>query len=220
MILSLGAGTGRCGTQSLAYLLDGCDEVAVDHEGNPHIPYDGFYPGLLSRHKQEWGRKGKNKDITHVGDVAFYWLYCLEDVVDMWSHKVKILFLKRDRTETVESYMDYTGKRHHWQEHSGDYWIKDSTWYREFPKFEVSSDLEKEEQKRQSLFKYYDFYYEKVDDILDKQDQIDNFDAELFPMEKLNSKEGQKDIFDFYEIPEKNRRYRNKCRYNVNRDRK
>lgn len=218
MILSIGAGTGRCGTQSLAYLLDGCTSVDVKHENKPHIPYGDYSKFLIKRHKRNWLERGRNKNPNHIGDVAFYWLYCLYDVIDIWSGKVKILFLKRDREETVESYDKYTGKKHHWQEHDGDYWVKDPVWYKEFPKFEVSSDLDKKEQKKQSLFKYYDFYYDKVNDILNKKDKIDNFDAELFPMDKLNNKQGQEDIFDFYEIPEKNRRYRNKCKYNVNRD--
>jgi len=34
-------------------------------------------------------------------------------------------------------------------------------------------------------------------------------------MNKLNSKQGQKDIFDFYEIPEGNRRYKESCKYNT-----
>lgn len=209
----LGGGTGRCGTKSLAKLLNGCQKVSATHEHKPRLPYVSSRKQQIIRHVQRWRAEAKKKGLTHVGDIAFYWLYGVEALAKKVKKPVKILFLKRDKEETVDSYMRHVRNRNHWQNHDGEYWNLDQVWDDKYPSFNVSDELEVEVQRKKAIKKYYDFYYKKASIMI----EMNSFVGEIMDMDNLNSKEGQDKIFDFYEISQAQREYKEDCRYNVNR---
>ena len=105
----IGIGSGRCGTQSLARLLNEQPGQRVTHEQlGDQVPWGDAigYSGTL---------KGD-------GDVAFYWLPAVRRLLktDMAS---RIICLKRPMGPTVDSYLRKTDGFNPWQD-SGARWSK------------------------------------------------------------------------------------------------
>lgn len=146
--LIIGLGTGRCGTMSLSKLLTAQENCFVTHEmgGRP----------LLSWNKDEYlfenyYRLIKNRRQQFIGDVAFY---NLPYAIDYLSKNEKTVFviLRRDKQETIKSYLKKTEGRNHCITHDGSKWRLDS-WDKCYPKFDVT-------EKEAALSAYYDHYYE------------------------------------------------------------
>ena len=70
-MIVLGIGTGRCGTQSLARLINGCKMTACEHEMPDNLPWK-FDRELYEKRARELSRG----TLTHVayGDVGSYYL--------------------------------------------------------------------------------------------------------------------------------------------------
>lgn len=179
-MIVLGAGTGRCGTQSLAILLNGCKNAFVTHEKKPMLPWgtNSYFERRL--------RKMQNSDFSIVGDVASTYLPYMEKYDGF-----KKIVLKRDKQETVDSFMRHSGPRNNWQKRG----LSHPQWFKIFPVY--SDELSKEE----AIAKYWEEYYERAEEV-----------AEVFPLEALNSEEGQDKIFDYLEIQGE---YTLPCRYNA-----
>jgi len=100
----LGLGSGRCGTKSLATLLNLQPGVEVSHEdfhshGRPfRLSYDYNPKNLALAFKAL-----SLRDPPIVGDSAFYWI---NNVIPLLNHKpdVKCICLKRDKQSVIESY--------------------------------------------------------------------------------------------------------------------
>lgn len=107
----LGIGTGRCGTTSLAHLLDGCRGCKVYHEmGAPAAALSWDFDSEAAQSKLEQLRRLKG---IVTGDVAFYYLNyvpfffeCLEDL--------RIIHIYRGKSEVIRSFMSKTPDRNHW----------------------------------------------------------------------------------------------------------
>ena len=65
---------------------------------------------------------------------------------------IRFVILKRDKKETIKSYMKKTQGRNHWMVHDGSVWSLD-IWDRCYPKFDTKT-------KEEALSRYYDHYYE------------------------------------------------------------
>lgn len=209
--LIISAGTGRCGTKSLAKLLDGCKNGNFTHEESP-IMYWGNNDIGLKRHLNIWKSRLVREELKYVGDVAFYWLPWIEEINKKWEGKLRVIFLKRNKKDTVNSYLRWVKKRNHWQDHNGQYWNKDRRWDSSFPSFDISNKYNYKEQKRIAVKKYYDMYYNKARKIV----KHSSINAKIIPMEYLNTNEGQEKIFEFAGIDKKDRNFQKDCRYNVN----
>jgi hypothetical protein len=153
MGLVIGLGTGRCGTHSLAKLLDDQPDARVTHEL-------GDRPVMPWRHDENLAQgavlhfEGQQHDGLF-GDVAFYWLNYAEDLLRAFPN-AKFVVLKRDREETVESYCRWSPGRNHWADHMGLQWIE-CPWDWCFPSYPTS--MEKEE----AITRYWDEYYRETD---------------------------------------------------------
>jgi len=144
----VGLGTGRCGSMSLANLLSFQGNCLVSHEmgGRPWLPwekdkdsFDNYYHLITSRKQQ------------FTGDVSFYNLPYAADYLDK-NEKTVFVILRRDKQETIKSYLKKTESRNHWITHDGSKWRLDS-WDKCYPKFDVT-------EKEAALSAYYDHYYD------------------------------------------------------------
>jgi len=158
-----GIGTGRCGTQSLAALLNEQPDVKyVSHEygrtwtswrANPIFMYR-IISNLLARPG------------AIVGDVSFYHLPNIETILKLEDRDIKrnvefkVICLKRDKDLVVRSFMKATkserGEFNHWTSRKSQHWENGDyddygQWDPMYPKY----DLPKED----AINKYYDDYY-------------------------------------------------------------
>lgn len=197
----IGCGTGRCGTKSLAKLLDDCEGTRVTHEMKPLLPWEVDMELLLGRIAAF--RKAKS---PFVGDVAFYYLPYLPHLIATFPG-IRIICLWRDEGKIVESYMAKTSQprnRNHWMEHDGTTWKKDPIWDPCYPKYDV-------QDKREAIARYVRDYYETARQL----ELARPHNVQIFDIENLNSKEGQTRIFDFAGISASHRRYQVPLRINV-----
>lgn len=183
--LVIGLGTGRCGTDSLAYFLDLQEGANVSHE--------------LFKHKLRWqgGEKQIDKllqwmklqtDQTLVGDVAFAYLPYVGYILSRWP-TAKFICLQRDRTETIESFIKKTPGRNHWVQHDGAQWQADR-WDGCFPHYAAPS-------KPEALGRYWDEYYATAAELQAAYPAA----FRIFPTTALNQREGQQALLSFIGIP-------------------
>lgn len=176
--LLIGLGTGRCGTTSLAHLLNSAEDCSVTHES-------GVIRLGLSWNFSEKGIK-KALDIMggvrdkKVGDIAFYYLPYVEWIASQ-RPEATFVCMRRDREETIESYMKKSGTRDHWSSMRNDL----DPWDRMYPRF-------KTDDKRAAIGMYWDMYYEETDRLERSGIRIKTFD-----MHMLNEDSGVERILDF-----------------------
>lgn len=174
----IGIGTGRCGTTSLACLLSSASDSRVTHEDS------AIRVNLPWKFEEKWALKAldalNRRPEKTTGDVGFYYLPYVE-----WISRavpdVTFVCIRRDKAETVESYMNKTEKRDHWSRacrHS-------DPWDKMYPKFET-------DDKREAIGMYWDMYYEEASRLERSGVRIKTFDMKL-----LNDETGVKQILDF-----------------------
>jgi len=181
----IGLGSGRCGTMSLAYLLNWQTNSEVSHEKSRYImPWKGGEK-TIDKFLNWASEVAKQKRL--VGDVALYYLNYVEYLLSLNPH-IKFFCLQRDRASTVASYMKHTKDRNHWMPHDGIVWQKHS-WDNCYPKYEVLS-------KENALERYWDDYYLTANQLQTKYPHS----FRLFQTTTLNTEAGQKAILSFLGI--------------------
>ena len=128
--ITIGLGTGRCGSHTLDYLLNSQKNAMVAHEMNSdQISWDNSqdvilsnlnefektlstgHPHLTITHSLSNEELLKNYDnygnIKLVGDVGFYYLPYI-DIILKKNQDVRFVCLRRDEHETVRSYLRKT----------------------------------------------------------------------------------------------------------------
>ena len=144
-----GLGTGRCGTTSLATLLNRQVDASFTHEMGQEMRL----PWLVDRARfDQYVEKIVLRPEQFVGDCAFYLLPYTELLVERFP-SCRFVVMIREKTETIRSYLDWTKGRHHWAKHNGIHWRLDNTWDQCYPDYNEAS-------KEQCLSLYYDEYYE------------------------------------------------------------
>lgn len=176
----IGCGTGRCGSKSLAGLLE------INHELKPLLPW--YYRESL--YEKKWKQLLKEG-----GDVSMSYLNYLPKFIE--DHNAKVVCMMRDKQETIDSFMRKSARNNHWMNHDGERWEYDPVFDDVFPTMEADS-------KRDAIADYWDLYYDRAEKLLKKYP--DNI--AIFNIETLNSKKGQDKIFNFAEIPEDQRNYK------------
>jgi len=197
-----GLGCGRCGTKSLAYILNQQDGADVSHEADERMWYSKTRDPIASRNRIQ---KISQREGSLIGDIAFYNLWWWEEIIELCGD-VKFVCIKRNKEDTVNSLVQKCGRRCRRNGLWRDYWSKEefievngvtykrfgTTWSRCFPNMSGKTITDR-------AANYYDLYYELVEKI--------KGDVEVFDVEDLNSREGQDKIFDFLELPAKGRKY-------------
>ncbi|HHH46840.1 MAG TPA: hypothetical protein ENK53_07530 [Thiotrichales bacterium] len=243
-MIIIGLGSGRTGTASQAKLIGSQKDAICFHELNPSCAVaegnpqpvlntinefqriiDGGDRRLLSvDHSRERSVKtyqqllAMERNPRIMGDIAYYYLNYVDDILAV-NPSVKFVCIKRDREQTVESWMrksriprwrslviadrlkswitrtPYHDSWNFWQEHDGSRWAPNPVWDSTFPKFKADS-------KREAIGKYWDWYYETAE-----QTQARHPDSfRIFDISKLSNSEGQKEILAFCGIPEEEMR--------------
>lgn len=189
----IGLGSGRCGTSSLATLLNAQFDSCVTHEEGVPLPWNA-----IDRHYHINRETILNYPHKVTGDVAFWWLRYTGNLVKDFPN-IKMVCLKRDKKDTVKSMIKCSnifGSNHYTSEFSGYYdhnkWPldgPDATVMRScFPKYNLPLE--------EAIGAFYDEYYmlaEKCEKALP-----DNF--KIFPMDYLNTQEGVIEILRFCEF--------------------
>ena len=171
-----GIGTGRCGTTSLSHLLNGQFGANITHEmsGDILLPWEfnkkeyDRYIGSLCNRKGEF-----------IGDVSFYLINYVPQIIKDFPES-KILVLKRNKQETINSFIKKIGPLEHWVSNPRMFSAYDKC----FPKF----DFESQKIKRISL--YYDLYYSLLE-------QIDCDQIMLLNTNELNDEKKIKKVLKF-----------------------
>ncbi len=181
----IGLGTGRCGTQSLAYLLSRQHGAEVPHEKHAwRIRWTGDEEEIDNFLDQ----LHRAAELRLVGDVAFYYLPYMEHILRRYPG-VRFVCLKRDRDKTIASYMKKTDGRNHWVHHDGTRWRHDR-WDHCYPKYACA-------EKEEAIGLYWDDYYRESE----RLQVLYPGQFRIFTTESLNSKRGQSEILSFVGIP-------------------
>jgi hypothetical protein len=178
-----GLGTGRCGTHSLQSLLNQQSNSNVTHEF-------GDIPALTwSRDKDMYRRQLKRIESRRehfVGDVGFYWLPYVEELMN--DCNPKIIVLKRNKQETIESYMKKTIGRNHWQTHDGQMYRSDH-WDRCYPKYICES-------KEKAIGLYWEEYYKTCQILSNRYPN----NIKIYDINSLNKSESVEEILNFCDL--------------------
>jgi len=188
--LVLGVGTGRCGTKSLTRLLEHQDDTYATHERyGSRVRWD-CPPNLWP--KRLWVDTMRN-DHSIVASVDFKWTNHIEHFLE-WGEKlgreVRVVGLKRDRQEVIDSYDKWKPNSDHWSFH-GYRETKPDEWDHCYPCYNTDS-------KREGIGLFWDEVYEKIEKFEKKDERVFCFETE-----DLNTITGVKAILNFvgYENP-------------------
>lgn len=177
----IGLGTGRCGTTSLASLLNSVRGCGVTHEEGDiraNLSWDFSRDGIEKALKTM-----ESRPQGVVGDVAFYYLPYVRYIAEA-RPDATFICLRRDREGTIESYMKKTEGRDHWRPGEG----RPDHWDRMYPKFEA-------EDKRTAIGMYWEFYYRAVDELMRSGVRVRTFD-----MSSLNDEKAVAEILGFCDL--------------------
>lgn len=183
----IGCGTAKCGSTSLYHLIKDCG-VSVKHERHllgHELPWQYDRDAVASKIKHFNNVRGD------YGEIAFYFLpYIPKLMADIPN--LKVICLQRNLEDTVKSFINtIRTDTNPW--HSGE-------WSKCYPRYD--GDL------NSCIHEWWRTYYEIATSYAKL---FDNF--LLIDTEALNSRKGQKQIFDFLELQVYN--YKDDCRYNV-----
>jgi len=189
-----GMGTGRCGTASLAKLLNNQADAQVTHELWPILPWKAKPTTLVERIRLLQARPA-----GIVGDVASSYLphleSCLESGLESNSDvykNVRVIGLERPRDEVVESFSRWLDEIHplpidHWSEQPAEGFYRDILWSRSFPKYSHND-------RKKSIAAYWDEYHQRLSALVSKHPkQVRVFNYE----EALNQEVPQRELLEF-----------------------
>ena len=177
----VGVGSGRCGTHSLACLLDAQPHLRVSHEHLPLLPWDNSKGGFGLRRRFEEMHEKRGGHI--VGDVAFYYLNYLERILEEFP-SARIVALKRSCEETVSSFERWIG-RHGWNHWTSDRQSVVTSGYDHcYPTYGACT-------LREGAQRYWNECYERLEDLSERYEQI-----AIWPTEALSDDDGISSILD------------------------
>jgi len=190
--LVLGIGTGRSGSTSLTELLAAQSHARVTHEMPPILYWDqntsadAFHINRFKHLLTQY---------SIVGDVAHWWLPKIEYVIQSIP-SVRIVALKREKQETVDSFLKIKGGNgkgaiNHWTPHNGDYWSK-NIWDPCYPKY-TTTTLE------DALGLYWEHYYLEVEKLLNKYPN----NLQIYATDSLSKADSQREILSFIGLDRK-----------------
>jgi hypothetical protein len=188
-----GMGTGRCGTHTLAELLNRQPDADFTHEQPPLLPWrrDAGRPGIRERIL----RLRRDRPRRFVGDVALFYLPYVEEAVAFESN-VRFVCLERPREEVVASFCKWGDTVHplptdHWAAEPEPGWFHDARWTGIFPQYEGAGGRE------DRIRRYWDEYHERA--VALARRFPDNI--RIFPTKALNSEADVRSLLTFAGFP-------------------
>ena len=180
--LIIGLGSGRCGTTTLARILNAQENALFTHE-NFTLPWRVNECMGLGAVVSMHGR-----DANMFGDSAFYWIKYVPEVL-RYAPDARFVCLKRNKNEVVRSFLARSDKQNWWTDPSSKHWdteLKLEFKIIMFPKYDLP--------KTDGVSEYYDEYYRKA--VAWEKIYPRNF--KIFNMEEvLNEEVAQIKMFDF-----------------------
>lgn len=164
--------------------MNSCESCCVNNELYPFVPYEFKQKCMDIRINQ----LNKFKEPI-VGDVASYYINYIPNLLNEFEN-IKVIVLKRDKKGVIKSFMNKMGLN---LLGTNDFWRHE--FVNSFPTYKNLS-------LKDCLSKYYDDYYKQLNKYIEVFNNI-----KVFNVNDLNTREGLKNIFDFLEIPEKDRKY-------------
>ncbi len=184
--LVIGCGTGRCGTTTLATLLNAQPDSLVTHERFNHK----FRWGKPSKWRSQMLQLAAMSAHQMVGDVALQWGCDLPMVL---QHGARVVVLKREQEAFVESFMRKSGRRNNWQPKGQGGTPNTSPWFGCFPQFSGQAS------KRAALRAYWEFYYREL---VAPAAEMWPDQLAIFYLDVFNSEAGQRRLLSWLGIPE------------------
>lgn len=184
----LGLGSGRCGTLSLARLLNQQPNAHVTHEARPLLPWNAKNRDTLVAERIA---RFNTAQARLVGDVASFYLPYVERFISLVPD-LRVVCLWRDREEVVESFARWSDQAHsapadHWSVRPQPGLFHDPVWSTIFPKYDVAS-------REEGIRRYWDEYYENAEELVRKfPGNVRIFDMEA----SLNTEPGQREVLRF-----------------------
>lgn len=177
--LVVGVGTGRCGTTSLAALLDRLGWVTHERFG-PRVRW-GSLPGEWARRLWTESRLDAHASGARVvGDVALYWLPALEWFLRMGDAAgvpVRVVGVQRGRDDTADSFA-------RWLSPQTDHWAGPGTdrhRTRRPHAWDASFPVAPGPTRADSIRAYWSAYYNRLRAIERADDRV-----KVFPVDALN----------------------------------
>jgi hypothetical protein len=190
--LIIGLGTGRCGTTSLARLLNAQANAWVSHELDnqpmPPIPRWAQDEAVVMIELERLLFQKKN---ILAGDVALFHLPYIERIAAKFPG-VRFICMKRPKQATVKSFVKKTMLYERWR---SDPEQDHLPWNQVFPKFNAAT-------KEAACGMYWEYYYQECNRL--QKLFPDSFF--MFNMEDLSSPYGVKSILTACGIPESEQR--------------
>jgi hypothetical protein len=143
--LIIGLGTGRSGTVSLSMLLNEQNNCVSSHESLKADTWGQNFSTINNIIKQHFINS------KFVADTASYNLPYVDDFISHYPN-VKFIILKRNKIDTVKSFMYKTHNRNHWQTHDGIKYNR-CRWDKSFPDFKAKN-------KQHAIELYWEMYYD------------------------------------------------------------
>lgn len=147
-MIIVGLGTGRCGTRSLAGLLQHQAGISVSHERHPPLAWSGDDPMKHFR--------GIPPE-RNFSDIGFYYLPYVEELREQIDD-IRFICLQREREATITSFCGAPNRDDDWFKDGGKGWSKS------FPNY----DCEFEE----AVGRYYDDYYARAEELAGRDFRI------------------------------------------------
>jgi hypothetical protein len=173
----IGTGTGRCGTKSLATLLNKQPSSRVTHERykyNVPFPPDSYYSNQLIKDCAFHKRTG----YYLIGDVALQWIWYANDLMKV--NGLKMVYLRRHPLEVHDSFVRKVKPYgyHHWEKNGAT----PSEWDKAYPYFKIHG-----------LAKYIELSQMTA---LDMSEKYPGW-FRIMDMEDLNDPEAQVELFNW-----------------------
>jgi len=187
----LGAGTGRCGTMSLAKVLNNCKGANITHEMGPILPYKKDYDVYNKYLDNVLSKEGK-----YVGDVSGYVRNYIEDFIKDVPN-VKIVWITRENEKTIRSMK---------AKEDINLFADDTS-----HPFSETRPILDQLSKEEAIEAFVNLENMRAEELMHRFPG--NF--KIFHVNELNSKEGQDKLFEWCGIPKKDRNYTANSRYNA-----
>jgi hypothetical protein len=179
--LIIGVGTGRCGTKSLVRLLGQQPATHATHERfQDRVRWNGpsgLWPLRL------WQDTARREGPPIRAEVALHWTPHVETLLkwaDQSGRVLRVVGLKRDREETIESYLRWKPDADHWSYHAHRSQSADDWDHCYPPEMEAES-------KREAIGLFWDRVYGILESIEDER-------VKVFQTEELNTEDGVRSI--------------------------
>ena len=194
--LVFGTGPGRCGSASLAFLLNAQESSLVSHELFPVLPWDIGDASLVQFRWEQLHHQSHLFDM--VGDVGNYYLpyisFLMKSLAQVEHLKhgfdFKFILLERDIEEIVKSFLvKFQRQNNNPLQNHEDPSLNRNDWDGSFPKYDGCS---LEEATRN----YATDYYEEAQKLM----TLFPSSVKIFNVESLNSEDGVSSILNFIGI--------------------